>query len=294
MTPAAGVAGFKMDAIVYVSLASAFVAGLIALFAPCCVTYLLPAYFGSIFKERKKVFLMTVVFSLGIFLVMLPAVLGVKAISNFTFRYHDQIYLFGGALMVIIGFLALLGVKLPMPRIKQPEMGDHPDVVSVFGLGVVSGITSACCAPVLAGVLTLSAIAPSFWLAILVGVFYVMGMVFPLYIMSYFLDSRKVLTGETLKRSLGSFVLAGKEFTIIVGNFIAFLIFSGMGFLVLYLTLTTDFSMAEGAKLIQDAVYTLQNFFEGIPFANLIFGLLVVGIFVYVLLSGLKIHKGKK
>lgn len=277
-----------MDAIVYASLASAFIAGLIALFAPCCVTYLLPAYFGSVFKERRKVFLMTVVFSLGIFLVMLPAVLGVRAVSAFTFRYHDQIYIFGGALMVLIGFLALLGVKMPMPRLRQPDVRDRPDVPTVFTLGVVSGITSACCAPVLAGILALSFIAPSFWLAILVGVFYVLGMVFPLYLMSYVLDRKKVLTGAGLKRPLGSLSLAGKEFPILTGNFIAFLIFSGMGFLVLYLTLTTDFSMAEGAKLIEDAVFALQGFFAGIPFANLLFGVLVAGTFLYLLLSGLK------
>lgn len=283
-----------MDAIIYASLATAFIAGLIALFAPCCVTYLLPAYFGNIFRERKKVFLMTLIFSLGIFLVMLPAVLGVRVISNFTFRYHNQIYLFGGALMVLIGFFALLGVKLPMPRIRQPKLGDHPDVFSVFFLGVVSGITSACCAPVLAGVLALSFITPSFWLAILVGAFYVLGMVFPLYIMSYFLDRKKVLTGDALKKSLGKISLAGKEFTILVGNFIAFLIFSGMGFLVLYLTLTTDFSMAEGAKFVQDVVFSLQNFFERIPFANLIFGVLIVGVFVYLLVAGLKMNKDSK
>jgi len=283
-----------MNAIVYASLASAFIAGLIALFAPCCVTYLLPAYFGNVFKERKKVFLMTVIFSLGIFLVMLPAVLGVRAVSNFTFRYHDQIYVFGGALMVLIGFLALLGVKMPMPRLRQPDVREHPDVLTVFSLGVVSGITSACCAPVLAGILTLSFIAPSFWLAILVGVFYVLGMVFPLYLMSYVLDRKKILTGAGLKRPLGSFSLAGREFPILTGNFIAFLIFSGMGFLVLYLTLTTDFSMAEGAKLIEDAVFALQGFFAGIPFANLVFGVLVAGAFAYILFSGLKADRDSK
>ncbi len=66
-----------------------------------------------------------------------------------------------------------------------------------------------------------------------------------------------------------------------------------MGFLVLWLTLTTDFSMAAGAKFIQDTVFKLQNFFEGIPFANLIFALTATVIFGYLLVTGLKKDEGK-
>ena len=65
------------------SLIAAFVAGMVALFAPCCITFLLPAYLGSVFKEKEKVILMTLVFGAGIFTVLLPAVLGVAFISKF-------------------------------------------------------------------------------------------------------------------------------------------------------------------------------------------------------------------
>ncbi|MDP2735208.1 MAG: cytochrome c biogenesis protein CcdA, partial [bacterium] len=232
-----------METIVYASLVSAFIAGTVALFAPCCVTYLLPAYFGNIFRERSKVFLMTLIFALGIFAVMLPAVLGMKAISVFVFRYHDQVYITGGILMILVGFLALLGVKLPMPRLRQPDVDGKPDVFSVFALGVVSGITSACCAPVLAGVLALSFISPTAWLAVAVGAFYVLGMVFPLFLMSYLLDKKQVLRGEFFKKLLGEIPLFGRRYPVLAGNFISFLNFSLVGILVLYLPLTTDFSM---------------------------------------------------
>lgn len=276
------------ETIIYASLASAFFAGMIALFAPCCITYLLPAYLGNIFKERRKIFFMTLVFSLGIFVVMLPAVLGVQAISSFVFRYHNQIYLTGGAVMVLVGFLALLGIKLPMIHLGQRKTAGRTDVFSIFTLGVVSGITTACCAPVLAGVLTLSFIAPSFWLAILVGAFYVLGMVSPLYVMSYFLDRRKVLTGESLKKPLGELSLLGRRFTVLSGNLISFLIFSGMGVLVLYLTMATDFSMAGGANLIQNTVVKLQEFFQQIPFADAFLGALLLGVLGFLVIKGLR------
>jgi cytochrome c biogenesis protein CcdA len=270
-----------METIIYASLASAFIAGMIALFAPCCVTYLLPAYLGNIFRERKKVLLMTFVFSLGIFVVLLPAVLGVQALSVFVFRYHDQIYLTGGFLMLLFGILAFLGIKLPMPRLSQPNL-DRPDFVSIFTLGIVSGITSACCAPVLAGVLTLSFLAPSFWLAILIGAFYVLGMVFPLYLMSYFIDKRKVLTGDWLKKPLFQVELGKKTYPILRSNLISSLIFLVMGILVIYLTLATDFSMAEAAQKLTEIVTQLQQTLAKIPSADLLFGIAVLAVFGFL------------
>jgi len=276
------------ETIVYASLASAFIAGMIALFAPCCVTYLLPAYLGNVFRERKKVLLMTTVFSLGIFLVMLPAVLGVQVLSTFLFRYHNQIYLAGGTLMLGVGILALLGIKFPMPRLRQPKMGERPDVLSVFSLGVVSGITSACCAPVLVGVLTLSLLAPSFWLAILVGIFYVLGMVFPLYLMSYFLERKKILSGQWFKKPLGSVAIFSRKFTILGGNLLAFLIFFSMGILVIYLTLATDFSMAEAAAWMVKLTTTIQQTLERIPGINILLGISVLALFGFFLKQSFK------
>jgi len=277
-----------MEAIVYASLISAFVAGMVALFAPCCVTYLLPSYLGNVFHQRSKVFLMTLVFALGIFVVMLPAVLGIKAISLFVFRYHQQIYLVGGALMLLAGFLALLGIKMPMLSLKSPNVAERPDVVTVFLLGVVSGITSACCAPVLAGVLALSFISPTVWLAVAVGAFYVLGMVTPLFLMSYFLDKKQFLSGKFFKKSLGDFSLFGKSYPIITGNFISFAIFFSMGLLVIYLTLVTDFSMASASLFIQNIVYSLKSFLDTIPYLDTGLAVIILMGISYLLFKGLK------
>jgi thiol:disulfide interchange protein len=54
----------------------------------------------------------------------------------------------------------------------------------VYSLGVFSGITSSCCAPVLAGVIALSSVAPSFGIALGLGTAYVFGMVAPLFMIS--------------------------------------------------------------------------------------------------------------
>lgn len=264
------------------SMIAAFLAGMLALFAPCCVSYLLPAYLGSVFKERKRVLFMTLVYSLGIFVVMIPAVLGSKLISLAVFRYHEQIYLIGGIFMLIVGVTSLLGLKLPMPNIKRSGK-QGTDVVSIFTLGVFSGITSACCAPVLMGVLTLSFLSPSLWQALLIGFVYVLGMVTPLYIGSYFLDSKKVLGMTFFKKKLGEMKFFSKTYPIIMGNVISFFIFTLTGLLVLYLTLATDFSMAEMAQGFSGRIYEVTLWLNSIPGANIIFsGAIALFLFVIV------------
>jgi hypothetical protein len=53
---------------------------------------------------------------------------------------------------------------------------------------VFSGAASACCAPVLAGVLTLSAVSPGIAAGVGIGLAYVFGMVFPLVILTLLWD----------------------------------------------------------------------------------------------------------
>ncbi len=265
------------------SIIAAFLAGMLALFAPCCVSYLLPAYLGSVFKERKRVLLMTIIYSLGIFVVMIPAVLGSKLISLAVFRYHTQIYLIGGGFMFLVGIVSLLGLKLPMPNIKQPTR-QGTDPLSIFILGIFSGITSACCAPVLVGVLTLSFLSPSMWQSLLIGFVYVLGMVTPLYIGSYFLDSKKVLGMTFFKKRLRDLTIFGKTYPIIMGNLISFLIFSSMGLLVIYLTLATDFSMAEMAMGFSENINSLTLRLNALPGANAIF-LATILLFLVVILK---------
>jgi cytochrome c biogenesis protein CcdA len=60
----------------------------------------------------------------------------------------------------------------------------------VYLLGVFSGAASACCAPVLAGVATVSGAVASFPAALTVGVAYVFGMVAPLCVLALLWDRR--------------------------------------------------------------------------------------------------------
>lgn len=264
------------------SLIAAFVAGMVALFAPCCITFLLPAYLGSVFKEKEKVVLMTLVFGAGIFVVLLPAVLGVAFISKLLFRYHDAIYIFGGLTMLVVAVTTFLGMKLPMPDLGRFNVGKRTDVVSIFTLGIISGITSACCAPVLIGIMTLTLLSPSFFGAILIGGMYVLGMVVPLLLIAVFL-SDKMPKFSVLKRPVASIDLLGKTYVIILSNLAASVVFLITGFLALGLTVTGKLS-AENMDVFTKTITGALNSVNGVLGNNILLNILFAGVlalFIY-------------
>lgn len=261
-----------------ISLIAAFVAGTVALFAPCCISYLLPAYFGNIFKEKKRILFMTLVYSFGIFVVMLPVVLGAKALSSLFFRLHDQTYIIGGIFMLILAVISLLGIKLPLPNfaIKQKKNGN--DITSTFTLGIISGITSSCCAPVLVGVITLSTLSPTILQSLGVGASYVLGMVAPLYLASLFIEKRNILEKPLMRRKVTVLTLKEKEYPIFVTNIIASAIFFITGGLTLILSSAGMLGMPTGdspiVKTINDTALNVTALTKNIPGLNLIFALI--------------------
>lgn len=169
------------------SVIAAVVAGSIALFAPCCISAMLPAYFATSFQNRRRLVAMSFVFAGGIATVILPIALGATAIRRLIFGGHTVVYVLGGALMLGLGAFIFLGGKihLPMPGRRA---GTRRGPAAVYSLGLFSGVASSCCAPVLAGVVALSGVASSFVLALGLGTAYVFGMVAPLFVISLLWD----------------------------------------------------------------------------------------------------------
>lgn len=270
-----------MDQVIFqTSLIAAFVAGMVALFAPCCISFLLPAYLGNVFKEKEKVILMTLIFGLGIFIVMLPAVLGVAALSKALFVYHDSIYLVGGIVMLISAAITFLGIKLPMPNLGKHSV-KQPDILSVFTLGVFSGITSACCAPVLIGILTLTFLTPSFFGALAIGGMYVLGMVMPLLFIAVFL-SGKIGRFVLLRKSLFSFMFLGKERIVTLSSLAASVIFAFTGIMILYLKAVGRLGMGDldgFTKIITNASSFVNQYVGG----NLVLNLIFVAVLAFVI-----------
>lgn len=265
-----------------ISLVAAFVAGMVALFAPCCISFLLPAYLGNVFKEKKKILLMTLVYSAGIFVVMLPVVLGARALAGLFFEWHDQTYILGGILMIAVGGAALLGIKLPMLNIRTGQREGRVDVVSTFTLGLVAGVTSACCAPVLVGVIALSSLSPTMLQSLGVGVAYVLGMVTPLYLASLLIERGNILDKPWLRKRLFSIRLGTRQYPVLVTSLAAAVVFGGVGGLTIILTLTGQLGMSMGnsavVKSINEVAFKVTEMTGGARSLDAVF--VAVGLFL--------------
>ena len=220
------------------SLLTAFIAGVFALFAPCCIGFLLPSYLGTIFKERARVLLYTGIFAVGILTVFLPIGVGVGAVGSLLTRFHDVFFYLGSVMMIALGMLLIVG-KIPMLHLNVPQQsGRRMGVVAVYVMGVFSGIGSSCCAPVFAGVVMLSALAGSAMGGAILAAVYVLGMVTPLFVLAWAIDRSRILerfkplqqqiqwrVGPLRGESMVTYVIAG-------------IIFVVFGVLVVWLTAT--------------------------------------------------------
>jgi len=111
--------------------------------------------------------------------------------------------------MLAGGVAVLAGWKpvLPMPSLRSPSGHGYG---AAYGLGLFSGIASACCAPVLAGVVVLTGSAASFGAALAVSFTYVAGMVAPLAVLALVWEGRdwgssKLLAGRKVRAGFGRF-----------------------------------------------------------------------------------------
>ncbi len=226
-----------MNALVYgSSLAAAFLGGILALFAPCCVVSLLPTFVAaSLQQKRLRLIVSSVVYAAGVAVVLLPIVLGIGALGQLLGSFHREVFLIVGLFLVGLGLYALSGrgFMLPMPMIRA-RAGNGTG--GVFVLGVLSGMASSCCAPVLVGVVAMSALASSVLGALGLGLAYVFGMVFPLLVATLLwerlrLGQRRLFSGGAKRVRLGGWSLAWTD--LVAGG-----MFLLMGVLSLYLAVT--------------------------------------------------------
>ena len=261
------------------SLLAAFVAGSVALFAPCCVVVMFPSFLAaSVRNQRWRLVPLAFVFAAGVATVMLPVTLGISLLTESLLRYHTIVYGAGALLLFGLGIVSLTGGTWSLPFMRGSADISRTDSAGVYALGVFSGAASACCAPVLAGVLTLSAISPGLIAGVGIGFAYVFGMVFPLVIMTLLWDrlrpeqahlgSREVSFGRGSLRV--STTLAGavaSAMFLIMSVVLAVIAFTGS-------SLTPEFASGLGTG-IEDFLTPILNGLDGIP-DPVIGGLLVL------------------
>jgi len=273
------------------SVLAAFLAGGIALFAPCCIVFLAPSYLSVAVKNRRwRLLPLTFVFAAGLAVVLVPITLGVGLIAGTIANYHRPLYYAGGALMLVLAAFTLSGRMVSLPSFVRAPDASRGDSASFFSLGVFSGIASSCCAPVLAGVMTLSALSGSAVGGLTLGLAFTFGMVFPLFVMAllwdrFHLGERKFLTARPVRLRLGVGVLVTNTVNLVVA-----VVFAAMGLFVIYLAGSGTMTSGPGFQVaISRRVALVFAWIEKTtaPIPEVFLGLFILGlaaVFIYATL----------
>ena len=279
-----------MELLISASFIASFFAGVAALFAPCCITVLLPTYFASIFKQKTTVFLMTFVYFLGILTIFLPIGLGVSLLTQIFSQYHNTIFLVGGVLLTFLGIGQLSGQQFSLPFSVHPQLKGR-NFASVFVLGIFSAVATTCCAPVLAGVLTLSALPGSFILGGAYTLAYVLGMVLPLFLIATFLDKVDFTKKFFAFRKTVSYKILGEEIRLTFANLFSGMMFLVLGIVVLYLSMTNQLTSHSSYQIDMNIYLTqfikfIGNFTKYIP--EPVWAVIFTGIAIFVFCIAIK------
>ena len=202
-----------------------------------------PAYLAAIGGGRRlRVARLTAVYVAGVSTVVLPITLGAAALSGYVSRWHAQLFAVGGLMMIAVAVALWRGTMLPID-VPQPKLTGS--TLSVFGLGLFSGAATACCAPVLAGAIALSATSGTIAGGLLLGAAYVAGMMAPLIPVAllYGEASKKVRDPRVTLR-LGAHV---KRIGVL--KLSGVVVFAGFGALFVALALTGNSDTAPGFQL---------------------------------------------
>ena len=201
---------------------------------------MLPAYLAAIGGgHRLRVAALSGVYVSGVSVAVLPITLGAAALASYISRWHAQLFSLGGLMMIWVSVALWRETMLPI-NLPQPKLSGS--VASVFGLGVFSGAATACCAPVLAGAVALSATSATVFGGLLLGIAYVTGMIAPLIPLALVYGRAKPrVTDPKVTLHLGR---KCKQIGVI--RLASVIIFAGFGVLSITLALTGNSNTAPG------------------------------------------------
>jgi cytochrome c-type biogenesis protein len=266
------------------SAAAAWAAGIVAFFAPCCSAVMVPTYLAAVGQgSRWRIARLTALYIAGVALVVWPITLGAGALSTLVSRWHPLLFSIGGLMMIAVAIGLWRGSMLPV-MLPQPKLGGSP--LSVFLLGAFSGAATACCAPVLAGAIALSATTGSWIGGGLLGGVYILGLITPLLPLAFAWGR---VRGRIRDPRL-ALRLAGHTKNMTLSRLIGATVFAAFGTLFIALAVTGNAESAPGfQKTLGTWVGQLAHHLDSLPNAvawPLIVA--VIAILAYIVVRPLK------
>jgi cytochrome c biogenesis protein CcdA len=231
------------EALLSGSALAAFLAGMVAFFAPCCAFVMLPTYLASVTgASRWRTAGLTAVFVGGVATVVWPLTVGAAGLSQLISANHDTMFLLGGTMMLAVGATTLRGW---MWHHAPSVAGDDPSgLVGIYLMGVFAGAATAFCAPVLAGAVAIAGVSGSWWAGAVLGLFYLFGLVSPLLLSALGIGRLR----HRLRDPAIGVRLAGRQLQSTVSRLVGGVSFMVLGAVMIVLALTGNARSAPGAQ----------------------------------------------
>lgn len=231
------------EALLTGSALAAFLAGMVAFFAPCCAFVMLPTYLASVTgANRWRTAALTAVFVAGVATIVWPLTVGAAGLSQLIAANHETMFVLGGVMMLAVGAATLRGWM--WHHAPSVGGGDPSGVLGIYGMGVFAGAATACCAPVLAGAVAIAGVSGSWWAGAVLGGFYLLGLVTPLLLSAAGIGK---LRGRVRDPKV-AFAMLGRQVKTSVSRLVGGVTFIGLGALLITLAVTGNARRAPDAQ----------------------------------------------
>jgi cytochrome c-type biogenesis protein len=182
----------------FIKLAIAFGAGFISFLSPC-VLPIIPGYISyitgknldQIEKDKRKVLIKTILFSLGFSAVFISLGIAASTIGNILLFFSNELRLVAGIIIIffslqLLGFLNFSFMNKEK-RIETKFYKDNYIFPFIIGAAFAFGWTP-CIGPVLGSILALSATEATVSSGVLLLSFYSLGLAIPFVLSGYFMN----------------------------------------------------------------------------------------------------------
>lgn len=181
------------------TLAGAFLGGVLTLLSPCSVM-LLPAFFAYAFTSTGALLARTGVFFLGLATALVPLGLLAGTVGAWVSLHRFELVTVASLLVIVLGLLMMSGVPLPgLMRQRGPESASG---VAVFALGAVYGLAGVCAGPMLGAALTFAAFGANAAFGGIVLLVFAAGMTLPLLVLALLWNRIPAVRGLVKPREL--------------------------------------------------------------------------------------------
>ncbi len=199
-----------------ISIILVFLEGLLSFFSPCIIP-LLPVYMtylagnakeevdGVIHYKRKKVFLHTVFFVIGVSFAFFVLLMAFSTVGSFFSRYQNLFTRIGGIIIVILGLyqIGVFDFKFLQRerRLNTSFLSKNMNPIVAFVMGFTFSFAwTPCIGPMLSSVLILASTAKNTTIAVLLVLAYTLGFAIPFLLLGLF--TTKILEFLNRKKNL--------------------------------------------------------------------------------------------